>query len=218
MHHRFAPPGRLKGILMNHRQTPIRDMGSVQGWLFSRQLATSIYYQVCPCNPKYVAGSLFFPVVDITDIVPFWRQIGRLKKFWSAPLTDPRSRLKSTSTRYLSACEINLYIRLTAIPKFLEAGLSASGNITDRRTLLHNISANPRETRPSIRVRKILLYRSSCLLHRLYILFPQSLLWDAMVDEIPGKDFIQIPLSINIEVRVDIRLPKGLDPVSMMPV
>jgi hypothetical protein len=29
--------------------------------------------------------SIFFPVVDITDIVPFWRQIGRLKKFWSAP-------------------------------------------------------------------------------------------------------------------------------------
>jgi hypothetical protein len=203
---------------MNHCRIHIRGIGSVQDWFFSRLLTSSIYYQVCPCNPKYVTVSIFFPVVDITDIIPFWRQIDRLKKFWSAPLTDPRSRLKSTSNRYLSACEINPYIRLTAIPKFLEAGLSASGNITDRRTLLHNISANPRETRPNIRVRKILLYRSSCLLHRLYILFPQSLLWDAVVDEIPGKDFIQIPLSINIEVRVDIRLPKGLAPVSMMPV
>ena len=59
-------------------------------------------------------------------------------------------------------------------------------------------------------------YCHSCLLHRLHILFPQSLFWDTVIDEIPGKDFIQIPLLVNIKVSVDIRLPKGLAPISVI--
>ncbi len=37
-----------------------------------------------------------------------------------------------------------------------------------------------------------------------------------MVDEIPGKDLVQISLSIDIEIGVDTRLPKGLAPIPLV--
>ena len=48
--HGHAPPIRQKATLMNHRQTHIRGLGSVEDCSFSKLLVSSIYYEVCICN------------------------------------------------------------------------------------------------------------------------------------------------------------------------